>query len=713
MQEYFAKELGRCNPKELLLPLSLKENSVIKNTLEQNPSISVSYYPDWHFNAESSFKKLTEQFKTANLNSFGLTDQSPEILPAGFLLEYLEKTTNTQVPHVKGISVYHDSEYVIIDESSRRNLEIIYNLRDGTTQFSLLDCMNYTLTAMGNRLIRSWLLSPLCDVKKIQKRQNHVQLLFKDNELLKELREYLAPVLDIERLAGRIAMEKAHAKDLQALRCSIDSWLKVRESLKDKDLVSLPLDDAKYISDLILQSIHEDPATSLTEGRIIKRGWSQELDHYYDIQSNFNQILDEYLEEEKVKTGIQNLKIKHNSASGYVLEVTKGKLGNVPEHFIMRRSLMNAERYTTQRLQELEQELNSASSKIIETEKALFLEVRNKLSEYVPYLMELSHEISYVDVICSFAHAAIINRWVKPEVNDSYKFEIEEGRHPVVEKHLPSGQFVPNSINISAEDDSVSFGLITGPNMAGKSTYLRQSALITLMAQTGSYIPAKSAVIGVVDKIFCRVGASDNLARGESTFLVEMTETALILKSSTRRSLVIMDEVGRGTSTEDGLSIAWAVSEYLLNSVQSRTLFATHYHELTRIEHKKLKLLCMDVKETGGDIIFLRKIKEGAAENSYGIHVAQLAGIPESVIDRANVILEQIQNKAKENPIVIESKKTEKIIKVEEAPKFTAPGLFSDEEIILDEILSCDVDNITPMNAMNLISRWKKALSGR
>ena len=713
MQEYFAKELGRCNPKELLLPLSLKENSVIKNTLEQNPSISVSYYPDWHFNAESSFKKLTEQFKTANLNSFGLTDQSPEILPAGFLLEYLEKTTNTQVPHVKGISVYHDSEYVIIDESSRRNLEIIYNLRDGTTQFSLLDCMNYTLTAMGNRLIRSWLLSPLCDVKKIQKRQNHVQLLFKDNELLKELREYLAPVLDIERLAGRIAMEKAHAKDLQALRCSIDSWLKVRESLKDKDLVSLPLDDAKYISDLILQSIHEDPATSLTEGRIIKRGWSQELDHYYDIQSNFNQILDEYLEEEKVKTGIQNLKIKHNSASGYVLEVTKGKLGSVPEHFIMRRSLMNAERYTTQRLQELEQELNSASSKIIETEKALFLEVRNKLSEYVPYLMELSHEISYVDVICSFAHAAIINRWVKPEVNDSFKFEIEEGRHPVVEKHLPSGQFVPNSISISAEDDSVSFGLITGPNMAGKSTYLRQSALITLMAQTGSYIPAKSAVIGVVDKIFCRVGASDNLARGESTFLVEMTETALILKSSTRRSLVIMDEVGRGTSTEDGLSIAWAVSEYLLNSVQSRTLFATHYHELTRIEHKKLKLLCMDVKETGGDIIFLRKIKEGAAENSYGIHVAQLAGIPESVIDRANVILEQIQNKAKDNPIVIENKKTEKIIKVEEAPKFTAPGLFSDEEIILDEILSCDVDNITPMNAMNLISRWKKALSGR
>lgn len=726
MHEFFSKELGRCNPKELLLPLSLKENNVIKDTLEQNPSISVSYYPDWHFNSESAYKKLNEQFKTANLNSFGLNEQSPEIAPAGFLLEYLEKTTNTCVPHVKGISVYHDSEYVIIDESSRRNLEIIYNLRDGTTQYTLLDCMNYTLTAMGNRLIRSWLLSPLCDLEKISKRHNHVEILVNDNDLLKELREFLAPVLDIQRLAGRIAMEKAHAKDLQALRVSIESWLKVRERLASYDLAKLPLDDAKFIADLIFKSIHEDPATSLTEGRIIKRGWSNELDHFYDVQSNFNQILDEYLEEEKAKTGIQNLKIKNTSSSGYVIEVTKGKLGNVPGHFIMRRSLMNADRFTTERLQELEQELNNASSKIVETEKALFLEVRAKLSEYIPYLMELSNEIAYVDVIESFAHAAILNRWTKPVVNNSLNFNIVDGRHPVVEKHLSEGQFVPNSINISAEDNSVSFGLITGPNMAGKSTYLRQNALIALMAQTGSFIPAKSAEIGFVDKIFCRVGASDNLARGESTFLVEMTETALILKSSTNRSLVIMDEVGRGTSTEDGLSIAWAVSEYLLDTIKSRTLFATHYHELTRINHERLILLCMDVKETCGDIIFLRKIKEGAAENSYGIHVAQLAGIPETVIERSKTILEQIQNKAKDNMSVIEhqvveavketaSLKKEKSTSQDEisSKEFKSPGLFSDEEIILDEILSCDVDNITPMNAMSLISRWKKSLSGR
>lgn len=722
LNDCFPKELGRCSPKEILLPLSLKENPTVKSTLAQNPAVSVSYYPDWHFNADSAYKKLVAQFKTANLNSFGLSEQSVEIIPAGFLLEYLEKTTNTQIPHIKNIHVYSDSEYVIIDEASRKNLEIICNLRDGSTQYSLLDCVNYTLTSMGNRLIRSWLLSPLCDVKKIEIRQNHVELLFKDAALQKEIRGPLSKILDIERLAGRIAMDRAHAKDLQALRMSLDSWIDVREKISRCDFSLMELDSARFISELIFKSICEDPATSLTEGRMIKRGWSKELDRCYDIQSNFNSILDEYLAEEKEKTGIQNLKIKHNSASGYVIEVTKGKLGSVPEHFIMRRSLTNADRYTTQRLQELEQELNSASAQIIETERNLFLEIRGKLHEFVPYLMHLSREVAYVDVISSFAHAAVLNRWVKPEVNESLDFYAEEARHPVVEKHLPQGEFVPNDIDICAQDGKTSFGLITGPNMAGKSTYLRQCALIALLAQTGSFVPAKKAVIGAVDKIFCRVGASDNLARGESTFLVEMTETAMILKLSTNRSLVIMDEVGRGTSTEDGLSIAWAVSEYLLNTIKCRTLFATHYHELTRLEHRRLKLLCMDVKDSGGTVVFLRKIKEGAAENSYGIHVASLAGIPQNVIDRANEILERIQTKAAEHPIIIENQDTssscenstisENAAGTDEKP-FCAPGLFSDEEIILDEILSCDLNNITPMNALTLISNWKKTLSGR
>lgn len=713
-QENFSKELGRSTPKELLLPLSLKENSIIKNNLSQNPSISVSYYPDWNFNIETSYKKLLDQFKVANLKSFGLDEQSPEVIPAGFLLDYLHKTTNASLPHVKCLKLYYDNEYVIIDDSSRRNLEIIYNLRDGSTKYSLLECVNYTLTSMGNRLIRNWLLSPLCDIKQIQIRQNHVEYFYKNRDVLKSVREDLSSILDVQRLASRIAMDKAHAKDLQALRVSIDSWIKVREKLDSFDLALLSLDESKFISELIFKSINEDPATSLTEGRLIKKGWSSELDHFYEVQLNFNKILDEYLEEEKSITGIQNLKIKHSSANGYVIEVTKGKLGSVPEHFIMRRSLLNAERYTTERLQALEQELNTASTKIIETEKKLFLEIRNKLQEYVLYLMKLSDEIAYFDTIISYAQAAILNKWTKPNIDDSFDLNINNARHPVVEKYLPSGEFVPNDINISAEENNISFGLITGPNMAGKSTYLRQCALITLLAQTGSYVPADEAKIGYVDKIFCRVGASDNLARGESTFLVEMSETALILKSSTERSLVIMDEVGRGTSTEDGLSIACAVSEYLLNVLKCRTLFATHYHELTRLEHKNLKLLCMDVKESGDTIVFLRKIKEGAAENSYGIHVASLAGIPLEIVERAKIILENIQNKAKDHPVILVSPKSdESSQRTVDSKPLIAPGLFSDEEIILDEILSCDLDNITPLNALSLISRWKKSLSGR
>ena len=345
----------------------------------------------------------------------------------------------------------------------------------------------------------------------------------------------------------------------------------------------------------------------------------------------------------------------------------------------------------------------------------IFVEVRDSLLQFIPYLLQISNEIANTDVISSLASAAIENNWAKPQVETSSNFEIIDGRHPIVEKHIPIGEFVPNNSKLNAEDDNLpAFNLITGPNMAGKSTYLRQNALICLLAQIGSYVPAKSAVIGIVDKIFCRVGASDNLAKGESTFLVEMIETANILHSATKKSLVIMDEVGRGTSTEDGLAIARAVSEYLLDEIKCRTLFATHYHELSRMEHQKLNMLCMDVSEKNGQVVFLRKVKEGASENSYGIHVASLAGVPQVVIDRANVILNHIQQMASENPLLLEE--TEKVLsksKETVAPVLNTPGLFSDEEIIISEILSVDTDNITPINALQTITRWKKALSGQ
>ena len=715
MAENFGKELNRAAPRELLLPASLKNNEAIKSVISAYGSISVSYYPDWDFSAELSYKKLTAQFKTANLKAYGLEEDSPEIVPAGFLLDYLEKTTNTVLPHISSIRVYSDSEYLIMDDSSRRNLEVISNMREGGTQFTLLECVDFTKTAMGGRLLRNWLLFPLTNLRQIEDRQTKVASFVENRNLLEKLKTDLGSILDVERLAGRIAMERAHAKDLQALRASLGSWSRIKEYLGQYDFSFISDENSVTICTLIEKAILEDPATSLTEGGIIKAGWSEELDHWRGLHDNFNQILSEYEAEEREKTGISTLRVKYTNAAGYFIEVSKGKLGAVPAHFIMRRALVNGDRYTTERLQQLEAELNESSTKILELERDLFVEIRSSLAKYIPYLLQVADEIANTDAAASFAQAAIEHNWVRPEIEESTHFEIKDGRHPVVENHLPTGEFVPNDALLSAEDESIpSFALITGPNMAGKSTYLRQNALIALLAQTGSFVPASRARLGIVDRIFCRVGASDNLAKGESTFLVEMTETANILHAATKKSLVIMDEVGRGTSTEDGLAIARAVSEYLLDTIGCKTFFATHYHELSRMEHPSLKMLCMDVLEQNGSVVFLRKVKEGVTGNSYGIHVAKLAGIPQAVIDRANVILSHIQALANDNPVILDdvpAKSSESEKTLAAAP--VNPGLFSDEEIIISEILSVDTDNLTPLNALQIIARWKKTLSGQ
>lgn len=715
MAENFGKELNRAAPRELLLPASLKNNEAIKSVISAYGSISVSYYPDWDFSAELSYKKLTAQFKTANLKAYGLEEDSPEIVPAGFLLDYLEKTTNTVLPHISSIRVYSDSEYLIMDDSSRRNLEVISNMREGGTQFTLLECVDFTKTAMGGRLLRNWLLFPLTNLRQIEDRQTKVASFVENRNLLEKLKTDLGSILDVERLAGRIAMERAHAKDLQALRASLESWSRIKEYLGQYDFSFISDENSVTICTLIEKAILEDPATSLTEGGIIKAGWSEKLDHWRGLHDNFNQILSEYEAEEREKTGISTLRVKYTNAAGYFIEVSKGKLGAVPAHFIMRRALVNGDRYTTERLQQLEAELNESSTKILELERDLFVEIRSSLAKYIPYLLQVADEIANTDAAASFAQAAIEHNWVRPEIEESTHFEIKDGRHPVVENHLPTGEFVPNDALLSAEDESIpSFALITGPNMAGKSTYLRQNALIALLAQTGSFVPASRARLGIVDRIFCRVGASDNLAKGESTFLVEMTETANILHAATKKSLVIMDEVGRGTSTEDGLAIARAVSEYLLDTIGCKTFFATHYHELSRMEHPSLKMLCMDVLEKNGSVVFLRKVKEGVTGNSYGIHVAKLAGIPQAVIDRANVILSHIQALANDNPVILDdvpAKSSESEKTLAAAP--VNPGLFSDEEIIISEILSVDTDNLTPLNALQVIARWKKTLSGQ
>lgn len=710
MQENFPKELGRSNPREFLLPLSLKTNQDIQTVLASNANIAISYYPDWDFSFDVSYKKLTEQFKTVNLKSFGLDENSSEIIPAGFLLDYLSKTTNVQLPHVNSIQVYSDCEYLIMDDSSRRNLEITENMRDGTSQYTLLECVNYTKTAMGCRKIRNWLHFPLTNLKQIENRQNKISAFYKDQSLLDKVRLDFASILDVERLAGRIAMDKAHPKDLQALRFSLEAWVKAKNYLNQYDFSFISSEKSQKIIDLISNSILDDPSTSLTDGGIIKSGWSEELDHWRSINNNFNQILSEYEQEEKERTGISTLKIKYNNNAGYFIEVSKGKLSSVPSHFIMRRALVNGDRYTTEKLQDLEMELNESSTKILELERDLFVEVRTELHEYLQYLFQIAEEIAETDVISTLAFAALKNNWIRPEISTDNIFEIFEGRHPVVENHMPTGEFIPNDIKISSENEGVpSFALITGPNMAGKSTYLRQNALIALLAQIGSYVPATSAKLGIIDRIFCRVGASDNLAKGESTFLVEMSETANILRAATTKSLVIMDEVGRGTSTEDGLAIARAVSEYLLDRIKCKTLFATHYHELSRMEHPSLIKLCLSISENNGTVVFLRKVMEGVTENSYGIHVAKLAGVPQEVIDRATVILAHIQSVAQDKPVM----NIEKEIVSEKINSLNTPGLFSDEEIIISEILSTDVNNITPIEALQIVSRWKKELSGQ
>ncbi len=714
--EYFLKELARCSPKELLVSSSISEMQEFLQVKNIYPNISISTYPDWHFAQELATNRLKKQFNTVTLRSFSLTENSPENASAGFLLEYLIKNSGIKddcgiLPHVTSINVYTDSEFVIIDDSSRRNLEITANLRDGSAAFSLLETVQFTNTAMGKRLLSTWFMYPLTDCKQIISRQNHIQTFFDNPIGLNGIREFLSKILDIERLTSRIALEKAHPKDVQALKTSLEFSVDIQKIVSELSFPIVQMDTANQLINLINNAILDDPSTSLTEGRIIKEGFSEELDRLRNIQQNFNSILEEYIEEERVATGIPNLKVKFNRQNGYYIEVTKGKLSNVPNHFILKRAMVNGERYTTSRLQELEDELIKADEKIILLEKQLFLQVRSEIAKHISYLLQLSSVIAYIDVCASLAFGAKRQNWCRPEILEDDSFYVENGRHPVVEYHMSTGEFVPNNINLSDKK----FALISGPNMAGKSTYLRQNALIVLLAQIGSFVPASNAKIGIVDRIFCRVGASDNLARGESTFLVEMSETALILRSATEKSLVIMDEVGRGTSTEDGLSLAWAISEYLLHTIKSKTLFATHYHQLTRMEHPALQMLCMDVLEADGKIIFLRKVIEGATQNSYGLHVAQLAGIPLSVVNRAQNILENIVKNSNiytdSNSDLFYTQKEESKITNQLIPSNNLPGLFSDEEMIIDSILSTDVNSITPLEALSKISEWKKLLS--
>jgi len=699
-EEFIRKELSRLSPREILIQESLMDKAYYRSLMDRQ-NLVLNRIPDWLFDTESSYKRLADQFKVANLKGFGFNADDPSLAAAGVLLDYLKDTARHYLSHLGGLKRYTEDLFVSLDDATQKNLELVRNMDDGSSSFTLLSILDETSTSMGARKLRQWILNPLRNRDSINSRLVSVKTLYKNQILLSDIRRVMNQILDMERLSSRIGLDKAHAKDLLSLKNSLEKVFDIDDILVNAPgLTPLCTDEMKSSLDsiavLLDRSIMEDPSIVLTEGRMIKKGYNDELDELRKLKNNSKAVLDEYLKGIREETGISNLKLKYNKIIGYFLEISKSQADLVPSHFIRRQSLLGAERYTTSRLSDLESGINSASEKIVELEKSLFLQIREGLKPEIPLIQDVCSRLSELDCYSSLAYTATIRGYICPEIKDGRSLLIEGGRHPVVEAHLPQGEFIPNSLKM--DEESSTFALITGPNMAGKSTYLRQTALIVLMAQIGSFVPADHAEIGAVDRIFCRVGASDNLARGESTFLVEMNETAHILRNAGDRSLIIMDEIGRGTSTNDGLSIAWSIAEYLLEEIRSKTLFATHYHELTTLEHPSLMNLSLDVQETGEDIVFLKKIKTGPANNSYGIHVASLAGLPEEVVARARQILSSMESPGTQ------------IAPPEIRKSHPQQDLFSNDEIVLDQIRSLKIDSMTPLEALIKLNSLKETL---
>lgn len=704
------KELSRLSPREIIVQESLlEEDSTTAGLLTERSEVVVNRYPDWNFDVVAGAKTLERQLGTASLRGFGIEERSPCIASAGILLEYVAETSKSVIPHIRSIRHYTDSDFLGLDESTQRNLELLANLQDGTPRNTLFEVLDSTKCAMGSRCLKRWLTQPLTDLDEIRQRLERVEHLYRNQALLTRIREAFAGILDLERLSARVAMERAHAKDLLAVKTTLAGALHLIELLAGhagffpgwtEDTSCLAVRELREVGELLERAIDESASILLSEGGLIKGGFNEELDGLRALKEGSESVLSGYLEEERTQSGISSLKLRYNRIIGHFFEVTKANLSAVPAHFVRRQSLVGAERFTTDRLIELESRLNSATERMVELEREIFLEVRGRVKEKLSLLLELAGRIAEVDAVQSFAQGATIRGYTKPTLVDSPQLSIVEGRHPVVEATIPAGEFVPNGCALDSDGRSV--GLITGPNMAGKSTYLRQVALIVLMAHAGSFVPAREATIGIVDRIFCRVGASDNLARGESTFLVEMNETAYILRTATKRSLVIMDEVGRGTGTNDGLAIAQAVLEHLLTNLSAKTLFATHFHELTAIEHPKLQNWSMEVLERKGEIIFLKRVVDGPSANSYGIHVARLAGLPERVIGRASELLAGLEAGGPKTRPSAERRMDTGL------PE--QPELFPDREAPLEEIRRLTIEETTPMEALNLIARWKRLL---
>lgn len=716
-------EIHRFSPSEIICNDSFYMSGASLDDFKDRLHVSVSTLDTWYMDEAVSVQKIKEHFKVASLDGLGLTDFPSGTLAVGALLLYLYETQKNTLDNLTKITPYRSGGYMIIDSATNRNLELIETLREKQKKGSLLWVLDKTKTAMGARLMRNWIEQPLIEKKKITARQDAVEELYNDMITREEIREYLNAVYDLERLVTRISYRTANPRDLIAFKTSLGMIPPVKQLLSQAKSAELKeiderMDCLEDIYDLIEKSIQDEPPIMIREGGMIKEGYNEDVDKFRLSRTEGKTWLAELEAREKEKTGIKNLRVRYNKVFGYYLEVTNSYKELVPEDWTRKQTLANAERYITPELKELEDMILGAEDKLAALEYDLYCEVRDSIGEQVVRIQETAKAIAHLDVLASLACVAQSNDYVRPSINTKGVIDIQGGRHPVVEKMNNNQMFIDNDTYLDNKNHRIS--IITGPNMAGKSTYMRQSALIVLMAQIGSFVPAKSANIGIVDRIFTRVGASDDLASGQSTFMVEMTEVANILRNATSRSLLILDEIGRGTSTFDGLSIAWAVVEHISNPklLGAKTLFATHYHELTELEGKldSVNNYCIAVREQGDDIIFLRKIIRGGADKSYGIQVARLAGVPDSVIDRAKEIsswLEEtdVTDKAKNLQVRTSAKKKEVVREAVPVEKqMSLFDIYPADHPVLKKLAGLDVSNMTPIQALNTLYELQKRL---
>ncbi len=720
-------ELMKYEPSEVICNEAFLVSGFDVDDLRGRYHVSVNALEAHVFDDDGCKRVLLRHFKVNSLIGLGIEEFPVGMIAAGALLQYLYETQKTELAHFTHIYPYLTNKYMLLDSSTRRNLELAETLREKQKRGSLLWVLDKTKTAMGGRLLRSMIEQPLIDKAEMEKRLDAIEELNRDSVSRDEIREYLNPIYDLERLLSKVTYKTANPRDFIAFRNSLEMLPAIKKVLKGFEKEELAgiekdIDGLEDIYQLILNSIEEEPPITIREGGMIRDGFDETIDMLRRAKHDGKQWLAELEEQDRERTGIKNLKIKYNKVFGYYFEVTNSYKDMVPEDYIRKQTLANAERYTTPRLKELEDTILNAEDKLTALEYDMFCKIRESIAMELERIQRTAKAIAKLDVYASLSLVSERNRYVRPKLNEKGVIDIKDGRHPVVEQMISNDLFIANDTFLDNGNHCIS--IITGPNMAGKSTYMRQTALIVLMAQIGCFVPAKSANIGIVDRIFTRVGASDDLASGQSTFMVEMNEVANILRNATANSLLILDEIGRGTSTFDGLSIAWAVIEHISNRkfLGAKTLFATHYHELTELEGKmnNVNNYCIAVKECGDDIVFLRKIIKGGADKSYGIQVAKLAGVPDMVIDRAkeiveqltdNDIIERIQNIAVDVKGDGHAKKQLKLDEVDLA-QMSLFDTVTDEDV-LKELMEVEVNSMSPLDALNTLYRLQNKLKNR